>query len=140
MLAYVREGDTVRVKSPDRLGRSTMDVLSIVQDLGGRGIAVEFVDSPALSTNTAMGEFTFTLMAAVAQLERSVIRERQAEGIALAKKRGVYQRVPKLDDEDAMEARIYADAGVPIAKLARQYGVSRTTMYAVVNRTGIYAE
>lgn len=88
MLAYVREGDTVRVKAPDRLSRSTTELLSLVKELQGRGVSVEFVDSPALSTNTPQGEFMLTILAAVAQLERATIKERQAEGIAIAKAKG----------------------------------------------------
>ena len=140
MLRYVREGDTIRVKSPDRLGRSTMDVLGLVQDLAQRGVNVEFVDAPALNTGTAQGEFMLTILAAVSQLERSMIKERQSEGIALAKERGVYDRLPKLDGQQVAEVRRLTKEGVPVAELARRYGVSRTTMYAVINGTGRYAD
>lgn len=140
MMAYVREGDTVRVKSPDRLARSTTDLLSLVEQLRTKGVAVEFVDNPALNTDTPQGEFMLTILAAVAQLERATIRERQAEGIAIAKRNGVYDRAPKLTPEQIAEARQRADSGVPKARVARDLGVSRQTLYAALSGTGKYAE
>lgn len=103
----------MRVKSPDRLARSTTDLLSLVEQLRAKGVAVEFVDNPALNTDTPQGEFMLTILAAVAQLERATIRERQAEGIAIAKRNGVYDRGPKLTPEQVSEARQRADSGVP---------------------------
>lgn len=140
MMAYVREGDTVRVKSPDRLARSTTDLLSLVEQLRSKRVAVEFVDNPALNTDTPQGEFMLTILAAVAQLERATIRERQAEGIAIAKRNGVYDRGPKLTPEQIAEARQRADSGVPKARVARDLGVSRQTLYAALSGTGKYAE
>lgn len=96
MLTYVRDGDMVRVKSPDRLARSTTDLLALVEQLKAKGVALEFIDNPALNTDTPQGEFMLTVLAAIAQLERKTIRERQAEGIAIAKRNGVYDRVRSL--------------------------------------------
>jgi DNA invertase Pin-like site-specific DNA recombinase len=140
MMAYVRDGDTVRVKSPDRLARSTTDLLSLVEQLRTKGVAVEFVDNPALNTDTPQGEFMLTILAAVAQLERATIRERQAEGIAIAKRNGVYDRGPKLTPEQIAAARQRAYSGVPKARVARDLGVSRQTLYAALSGTGKYAE
>lgn len=140
MMAYAREGDTVRAKSPDRLARSTTDLLSLVEQLRAKGVAVEFVDNPALNTDTPQGEFILTILAAVAQLERATIRERQAEGIAIAKRNGVYDRAPKLTPEQIAEARQRTDSGVPKARVARDLGVSRQTLYAALSGSGKYAE
>lgn len=140
MIAYARDGDTVRVKSPDRLARSTRDLLDLVEQLQAKGVAVEFVDNPALNTGTPQGEFMLTILAAVAQLERATIRERQAEGIALAKKKGTYDRVPKLDPEQIADARQRISEGVPKAKVACDMGVSRQTLYSALNGSGKYAE
>ncbi|SNU02598.1 Helix-turn-helix domain of resolvase [Ruaniaceae bacterium KH17] len=137
---YVRNGDAVRAKSPDRLARSTTDLLSLAQQLRTKGVAVEFVDNPALNTDTPQGEFMLTILAAVAQLERATIRERQAEGIAIAKRNGVYERGPKLTLEQIAEARQRADSGVPKARVARDLGVSRQTLYAALSGSGKYAE
>lgn len=138
MLRYVREGDVVRVKSPDRLARSTTDLLSLVRDLNSRGVAVEFTDEPQLNTDTPTGAFMLTVLAAVAELERAVIRERQAEGIALAKRRGVYDRGAKLSAERVSEARALVGSGVPKAEVARRMGVCRTTLYAALWGKGRY--
>ena len=90
MLAYIREGDVVRAKSPDRLSRSTRDLLSLIEQIQGKGAQIEFVDNPSLNTDTPQGTFMLTILGAVAELERATIRERQAEGIAIAKRNGVY--------------------------------------------------
>lgn len=140
LLAYVREGDTVRVKSPDRLARSTRDLLDLVEQFKEKGVAVEFVDNPALNTSTPQGEFMLTILAAVAQLERATIRERQAEGIAIAKRNGVYKRSPKLTSEQIAHARERVEACVPKAKVARDLGVSRQTLYAALGGQGRYAK
>lgn len=138
LLAYVREGDTVRVKSPDRLARSTTDLLGLVQLLQDKGVALEFVDNPSLNTDTPQGEFMLTVLAAVAQLERAVILERQAEGIALAKQRGVYDKAPKLSPQQVQEARQKVTAGVPKARIARELGCSRQTLYTALKGQGKY--
>ncbi len=140
MLRYVRDGDTLRVTSPDRLARSTRDLLALVEQLKQKGVAVEFIDNPALNTDTPNGQFMLTILGAVAELERSVIRERQMEGIALAKAAGKYERGPKLSPGQVEEARQRVAADVPKAKVARDLGVSRQTLYAALSGTGKYAE
>lgn len=140
MMSYVREGDRVRVKSPDRLARSTRDLLELIEQLRCTGVAVEFVDNPALNTDTPQGEFMLTILAAVAQLERATIRERQAEGIEIAKERGVYERAPKLTSRQIEQARARVNEGVPKAAVARELDVSRQTLYAALNGEGKYAE
>lgn len=140
MLRYLREGDVLQVTSADRLARSTRDLLDVVQSLKDRGVQVEFLDNPALNTDTPQGEFMLTILAAVAQLERSIIRERQAEGIAIARAKGKYDRAPKLSPEQAREVRKLAAMGVPKTAIARKMGCSRHTVYAVLDRIGKYAE
>lgn len=140
MLDYIREDDTVKVKSIDRLGRSVRDLLCLIDTIESKGANVEFVDTPAFNKSSKEGRFAFTMFAALAELERETIRERQAEGIALAKARGVYERAPKLDADKVAEVRRLAAEGVPKAKIARDFGVGKTTVYAVINKTGVYAE
>lgn len=139
MLAYVRQGDTVRVKSPDRLARSTKDLLDLIEQLQAKSVAVEFVDNTALNTATPQGEFMLTILGAVAQLERATIRDRQAEGIAIAKKKGVYDRGPKLTSEQIGHARERIGQDAPKTKVARELGVSRQTLYSALNGYGKYA-
>lgn len=126
------------MKSPDRLSRSTRDLLDLIELLKAKGVAVEFVDNPALDTNTAHGEFMLSILAAVAQLERAVIRERQAEGIADAKAEGVYRHARRLDDEQTRRVRELIDAGVPKAVVAREPAVSRQTLYTALAGQGSY--
>lgn len=139
MLEYVRDGDTVLVKSPDRLARSTTDLLALIEQLREKDVSVEFIDNPALNTDTPQGEFMITVLAAMAQLERATIRERQAEGIAIAKKKGVYARTKRLTPEQIAEARERVEAGVAHARVARELGVSRTTLYTALSGSGAYA-
>lgn len=119
MLSYVRDGDKIRVKSPDPLARSTTDLRALVEQLKAKGVALEFIDNPPLNTDTPQGEFMLTVLAAIAQLERKTIRERQAEGIAIAKRNGVYERAPKLALEHIEHARQSIAQDVPKAKVAR---------------------
>jgi DNA invertase Pin-like site-specific DNA recombinase len=139
MLQYVRDGDTVRIKSPDRLARSTTDLLDLIGTMRKKGVAIEFVDNPTLNTDSPQGAFMLTILGAVAQLERATIRERQAEGIALAKDRGVYDRAPKLTEEQISAARERIAGAVPKAVVARDLNVSRATLYAALAGSGRYA-
>ena len=139
MLGYVRAGDTIRVTSPDRLARSTTDLLRLLEDLKAREVNVIFTSTPALNTDSAQGLFMLTVLGAVAELERALIRERQADGIAAAKKRGVYDRAPALSPDQITQARRQIAAGVPKAAVARAFGVSRMTLYRALDGTGRYA-
>ena len=137
---YVREGDTVRVKSADRLARSTTDLLNLVEEFQSCGVRVEFVDTPALNTDSAQGKFMLTILAAVAELEAATIRERQAEGIALAKARGVYDRPPKLSREQVTQAEEWIAQAVPKTVVARRLGCGRQTLYTALRREGKYSD
>lgn len=140
MLDYIRDDDIILVKSPDRLARSTTDLLHIVQEIRDKGAQLRFIDNPSLNTDTAQGAFMLTVLGAVAELERATIRERQAEGIALAKERGVYskQRSPKLSPADIRKAQDLVAQGVPKTRIARDLGVSRTTLHHALIGTGRY--
>lgn len=131
-LDYVREGDTLRVPSMDRLARNLDDLRAIVRDLTGKGVRVHFVKEGLTFTGEAnsMNTLLLSMLGAVAEFERSLIRERQAEGIAIAKANGVYKgRKPSLNAEQIVSARERVEAGVPKAVVARDFGVSRQTLY-----------
>jgi DNA invertase Pin-like site-specific DNA recombinase len=136
MLRHVRKGDTVRVASMDRLARSLPDLRALVDKMTGKGVRVEFVKEGltfSADKADAMSTLLLNMLGAVAEFERSLIRERQAEGIALAKSRGVYTgRKAALTAEQVRAARELVDAGVPKAKVARDLGVSRQTLYAAL--------
>ncbi|WP_346057716.1 recombinase family protein [Leucobacter alluvii] len=140
LMDFAQAGDTIRTKSIDRLARNTRDLLDIIDELLAKGVSVEFVDTPQLSVSTKEGRAMITIFAAFAQLERESIRERQLEGIALAKAAGKYEKAAKLTPEQIAQARQRADSGVPKAKVARDLGVSRQTLYAALSGTGKYAE
>jgi DNA invertase Pin-like site-specific DNA recombinase len=139
MLKHIRAGDTVVVHSIDRLARSMADLLSLVKKItgpkedGGKGAALEFVkEGLRFSGDKAspMDELMLNLLGAVAQFERSMIRERQAEGIKAAKDRGVYKGgKPKLSDAQVLELLTRVKANEPKATIARDLGISRETLY-----------
>lgn len=134
-LDYVREGDTLVVHSMDRLARNLDDLRRIVRDLTGRGVRVEFVKEAQTFTgeDNPMSHLMLSLLGAVAEFERALIRERQREGIAIAKAAGKYRGgQPKLTDAQAAELAGRKRAGESVAALAREYGVSRQTVYRYV--------
>ena len=140
MLDFVHEGHLVRAKSPDRLARSVKGLLALVKELQGKGVDVEFVDNPELNTGVPQAGLTLRVLAAVAQMEHATIRERQAQGIAIAKRKGVYERGTKLTAEQIALARRKVADGVAKARIARDLGVSRQTLYAALQGAGRYAE
>lgn len=131
-LDYLREGDVLVVHSMDRLARNLDDLRKIVLGLTRRGVVVEFEKESLTFTgdDNAMSNLLLSVMGAFAEFERSLIRERQREGIALAKRKGVYKgRKRCLTEERAAELRRRALAGEKKAALAREFGVSRETLY-----------
>ena len=97
MLYFVREGDSLYVHSLDRLARNLADLLNLVEDLTGRGVSVHFLgeklDFDAGKDASPTSKLMLSMIGAFAEFERSMIRRRQAEGIALAKERGGLQRL-----------------------------------------------
>jgi DNA invertase Pin-like site-specific DNA recombinase len=133
LVAFVRDGDTVIVHSMDRLARNLDDLRRIVRTLTDAGVRVEFVAEGLTFTGeaTPTSMLLLNVMGAFAEFERALILERQREGIAAAKRRGVYTgRKPALTAEQAHQLRQRAAAGEPKAALAREFGVSRETVYS----------
>ncbi len=131
-LDYVREGDTFVVHSMDRLARNLDDLRRTVRELTDKGVRVEFVKEGQVFTSddNPMSNLMLSLLGAVAEFERSLILERQREGIALAKAAGKYKGgKPKLDADQATELVRRKAAGERVADLAREFGVSRQTVY-----------
>lgn len=139
-LDYVREGDTLVVHSMDRLARNLEDLRRVVRELTAKGVAVEFVTERLTFTgdDSPMNTLLLSMLGAVAEFERSMIRERQLEGIAIAKTKGKYKgRKPALTEDQADELTRRLVAGEPVAALAREYGVSRQTVYNVRDRANV---
>jgi DNA invertase Pin-like site-specific DNA recombinase len=136
MLDYVREGDLLLVHEMARLARNLKDLKEIVTSLTDRGVHVEFVKEKMTFTgdDSPMQKMMFHMMGAWAEFERDIIKERQREGIAIAKKQGVYKgRKPSLTAEKAEELRSRVAAREPKVKLAREFGISRASLYNYAN-------
>ena len=132
MLAFVCEGDTVVVHSMDRLARNLDDLRRLVQQLTRRAIRIEFVKEGLTFTgeDSPMAHLMLSVMGAFAEFERSLLRERQREGIVLAKQRGAYRgRKPSLSAAQITDLRRRIAAGERKAQVARELGVSRETVY-----------
>jgi len=135
LLTFVRDGDTVVVHSMDRLARNLDDLRKIVQNLTKRGVQIEFIKEHLTFTgeDSPMANLMLSVMGAFAEFERALIRERQREGIALAKQRGAYRgRKKSLLPEQVSQLRQRANAGEKKTKLARDYGISRETVYQYI--------
>jgi DNA invertase Pin-like site-specific DNA recombinase len=134
MMDYAREGDQVVVHSMDRLARNVQDLLRIVDDLTKKGIVVQFMKESLTFTgeDSPIANLMLTIMGAVATFERALIRERQREGIELARRAGKYKGRKKVVDVDAGDLDVIRGkviAGVTKARIAREMGISRQSLY-----------
>lgn len=134
MLSFIREGDTLIVHSLDRLARNLADLLTMVQDLTCRGVSVIFLNErlsfEAGADASPTSKLMLSMIGAFAEFERSMIRRRQAEGIALAKERGVYKGRPRsISDKTLETVNALVEQGVPLATAAKKVGISRSTVY-----------
>ncbi|GAB6051141.1 recombinase family protein [Hydrogenophilus islandicus] len=132
-LKALRPGDTLVVWKLDRLGRSLPDLVRIITDLEQKGVAFESL-TERIETGSAAGKLVFHVFAALAEFERNVIRERTKAGLAAARARGRKGgRRPKLTPAQVREIReLVAAQQLPIKRIAELYGVSRTTLYKVI--------
>ena len=130
MLEYVREGDTLYVESFSRLARSTRDLLQIIDQLQQK--EVQFISQKeCIDTNTPQGKFMLTVFAALSELEREQIRERQAEGIAIAKRNGKYTGRQPIHYDHYLFEQLYRQwkAGEVTQKyMCKKLNMSRTTL------------
>ena len=91
MMEYVREGDTVIVESISRFGRSLKDLLSLIEQLNAKGVQFKSLKEGDIDTTTPTGKLVFSIFSSLAEFERETIKQRQAEGIAIAKTNGKYK-------------------------------------------------
>lgn len=137
LLAFVRVGDTVVVHSMDRLARNLDDLRHIVQGLTRRGIQIQFIKEQLTFTgaDSPLATLLLSMMGAFAEFERALIRERQQEGIAVAKQRGAYTgRKKALSPAVIAQLKVRAAAGESKTALAREAGISRETLYQYLRR------
>jgi DNA invertase Pin-like site-specific DNA recombinase len=135
MMKHARKGDRVYCSSMDRMARNLDDLRAIVLGLTKRGVKVEFLKEGLTFTgdDNAMSKLLLSMMGAFAEFERSLILERQREGIAIAKAKGVYKgRRAKFNSKQAAEIRQRATNGESRSQLAREFGVSRETIYQYI--------
>ena len=134
MMNFVRRGDTVIVESISRFARNTRDLLDLVERLTEKH--VEFVSrKEAIDTTTPTGKFMLTVFAAVAELEREYILQRQREGIAIAKQQGKYRgRPPKVYPDFERIAARWQKGEITAVQAMKQLGMSKTRFYERVKR------
>lgn len=140
MLEFVREGDTLYVESFSRLSRSTRDLLSTVQLLSDRKVNL-VSDKEKVDTTTPQGRFMLTIFAALYELERENILERQREGIEIAKRQGKYKgRQPKPDEPILSAARKWQKGTLTLKEAIKESGVSEATFFRRCKQNGICKE
>jgi len=129
---FCRKGDVLVCHSMDRLSRSLADLLGLVKELNNKGVAVEFVKENMTFTgeDSPMSKLMLALLGSVAEFERAILLERQREGIAIAKKEKKYKGSSKtLSVAKAQELRERIAAGENKVKLAKEFGISRQSLY-----------
>ena len=133
MLAALRGGDVVHVHSIDRLARSIADLDRLVREITATGATLKFHKENLVFTNGGEDPFAALMLhvlGAFAQFERSVIRGRAREGIALAKAAGRYKGgKPKLSEAQVSSLNAMLKSGVPVARAAKAFGITRPTVY-----------
>jgi DNA invertase Pin-like site-specific DNA recombinase len=124
LMAVLKAGDTVLVTKIDRLGRSTRELLELIERIGKAGAAFRSLGDPLFDTTSSQGKLMATLLAAIAEFERDLIRERTGDGRKRAMAKGVkFGRKPKLSDYQRAEAIKRRAAGETLASIAKSYAV-----------------
>lgn len=150
MLKYIRKNDELIVSSLDRLGRNYSDVKNTIKELKEKGVKIKIIDAPFLELNTgnrtldlAMYDMLISLLGYIAENEREKILERQKQGIALAKEKGVYKGRPIKYSEDSKNAkdrivfqqvRKMLEENKPIRGIAKYVGIASSTVYEIKKR------
>lgn len=136
MLEELQEGDKVVVKSLDRLSRSTKDLLDIVSKIESKKATLKILDK-SIDTSDAIGKFFLTILGAVAELELSTIKQRQREGVAVAKEKGLFKGRKKgsisLKGERKERFLRFYTLGFKKTELAKEFNVTRATIYSWIN-------
>lgn len=126
LLEFVREGDELVVTRVDRLARSIRDLQNIVYDLDKKGVTISATEQP-IDTKTSAGKCFLDMLGVFGEFETNLRKERQLEGIAKAKEKGVYKgRKPSVDVEKVKELR---DSGLGASAIAKEMGIGRASVY-----------
>lgn len=129
-LDFVREGDVLVVTRLDRFARSSVDLHNLIQTLSKKAVGFRCIEQNGVDTTSSSGKLMLGLLGAVAEFELALRSERQREGIARAKLRGIYKgRRPTIDSD---EVRCLAAAGVRPVAIAKQLGIGRASVYRLM--------
>jgi DNA invertase Pin-like site-specific DNA recombinase len=132
LLEFLRAGDTLVVTRIDRLARSLKDLQDIVHELKARGVALKATEQP-VDTGTAAGKAFLDMLGVFAEFETNLRRERQLEGISVAKARGVYHgRKPSIDAAEVQ--RLHGEENLGPAAIARRLGIGRASVYRLLGK------
>lgn len=139
MLKALRKGDEVFTHSIDRLARNTLDLLSIIKEIKDKGCSITFIKEGwkfSADNENKIQELMMTIMGAIAQAERATIRERQLEGIAIAKRKGVYDKAHPTKLNKVIIQQIIDDrkAGMTERELMNKYHISKPTLYRYLRK------
>ena len=134
-LEYLRDGDVLLVTKIDRLARSTSDLYRIVSELTEKGVAFKVLDDPSIDTASRTGKLVMGILALIAEFENDIRRERQMDGIAKARERGVkFGRKRELTDETIAEVKSLREAGNTVPAIMREIGLSKSSIYRALSR------
>lgn len=137
LLEFVREGDTVHIHDFSRLARSTKDLLDIVELLNSKNVTL-VSNKESIDTSTPTGKLLLTVVAAIAEFERTNLLERQREGIAIAKRNGIYKgRKPVSIPNFEMHYSRYLSREISKTQLAKELGISRPTLDKIIANHGL---
>lgn len=132
-LDYLRDGDTLVVWKLDRLGRTTRNLLSLIDHLNERNIELQIL-TLGVDTGTASGRLFFTMMAGLAEMERELIRERTNAGLQAARARGRKGGRKPIDEEVLHRAFMMYDAKMTVEDITKTLNISRATFYKYLNK------
>jgi DNA invertase Pin-like site-specific DNA recombinase len=131
-LRFVRKGDVLVCTKPDRLARSTRNLLDIAEDLSRRGVTLRILSMGDLDASNPTGRLMLTMLGAVATFEREIMLERQREGIAKAAAEGKYKGRQPTARAKSAEVYSLADKGVTRQQIARQTGIGVASVYRIL--------
>ncbi len=139
MLSNIRVGDIINIHEMSRLARNTRDLLNLVEDITSKGATIIFHKENLMFRGDGKQDpyqkMMMTMLGAVAELERSILLERQREGIAIAKAKGKYKGGKnKLVDTQIAELNVLYKQGIPVARIAKQFKISRPTVYSYLKK------
>ena len=140
MLEHIRESDVVEVCSIDRLARNNVDLQMLVKAMNAKGVTVKFLKESLTfghdTESNPISKMMLTMLAAISEFERELIRERQAAGIAIAKENGKYKgRKPKINKNQVEYIKQQLGLGISKSEIANTLGISRQTVYAYIKTT-----